>query len=179
MEKEKSMKEEIFQEKVADIIQENDNLDEIEAVKAEFKDFRSKPVFLPRPGSKVIKLLFSFDNMGLSTKFDEHMQSNLFDLLKKVKHFSEKKELAALLDDVTLYLKYKKEFPADLVQTTEQNEEVEIEERITSLEDQREATSNPQFAEMYEEEFVSWEKQGRRVYKNHLYYVLELIKQPT
>jgi hypothetical protein len=155
------MKEEIFQDKVAEIINENENLEEIETAREEFKDFMSKPVHLPRPTGEVDKFLFSFDNMGLQSTFSEAAQSKLFQLMKKIKFVSEKKELEALLDDVTLYLKYQKEFSTDLVQTMDQNEEVEIDEKLTVLEDKKDELSNTHFVEMYEEEFEDWEKQGK------------------
>ena len=154
------MKEDIFHDKVTEIIQENENLDEIEVAREEFKDFVSKPVHLKRPVSRVERFLFSFDNLGLQNAFSEETKEKLFKLMKKVKFLSEKKELIALLNDVNLYLKYQKEFSQDLIQTMEQNEEVEVDEKLNSLEDQKEDLKDSHFVNMYEEEFVDWEKQG-------------------
>ena len=161
------MKEEIFQEKVAEIIQDNDNLEEIETAKEEFKDFVSKPVFLTRPISKIRKFVFSFDNLGLEQEFCEKKKKRLFDLVKKVKYHSERKELVALLDDVTQYLKYQKEFSAEFVQSIERNQESEFEEKLAMLDDEKENLKNSHFIEMYEEEFEQWDKQSKKNSKNN------------
>jgi hypothetical protein len=67
----------------------------------------------------------------------------------------------ALLNDVDFYLKYQREFSQDLVQSMEQDEEVEIEEKLNAIEDQKEDFKHSHFQEMYEEEFEDWDKQGR------------------
>ena len=155
------MKEEIFQDKVTDIIQDNDNLEEIENAREEFKDFVSKPVYLVRPVPKQTRYIFSFDNLGLDQEMCETKRNQLFNLIKKIKHNAEKKELIALLHDVDFYLKYQREFSQDLVQTMEQDEEVEIEEKLNSIDDQKEDFKHSHFQEMYEEEFEDWDKQGK------------------
>lgn len=156
------MKEEIFQEKVTEIIQDNDNLEEIETAKEEFKDFVSKPVYLTRPVSKIKKLIFSFDNLGLEDQFCEKKKESLFQLVKKVKFHAERKELVALLDDVTFYLKYQKEFSNELIQSIERNQESEFEEKLALLDDKKENLKNSHFIEMYEEEFEEWNKQSNK-----------------
>jgi hypothetical protein len=156
------MKEEIFQEKVTDIIQENENLDEIENARDEFRDFVSKPVYLKRPISQRTQYVFSFDNLGLEEVMSECRRNKLFNLIKKLKYYSEKKELISLLNDVDNYLKYQKEYPPDLIGTMEQDEEVEIEEKLNALEDQKEDFKHSHFLEMYEEEFEDWDKQGKK-----------------
>ena len=156
------MKEEIFQEKVTEIIQDNDNLEEIETAKEEFKDFVSKPVYLTRPVSKIKKLIFSFDNLGLEDQFCEKKKESLFQLVKKVKFHAERKELVALLDDVTFYLKYQKEFSNELIQSIERNQESEFEEKLALLDDEKENLKNSHFIEMYEEEFEEWNKQSNK-----------------
>lgn len=63
-EREKVLKEESFQEKIADILAENNNFEEIEMLKKEFNDVKLPFHFLNRPQSEKIQFVFSFDNFG-------------------------------------------------------------------------------------------------------------------
>ena len=58
------MKEDIFQEKVSELIQETDNLEDIEAIKEEFQDFESQSIKLGKPSSETVQFVFCFDNLG-------------------------------------------------------------------------------------------------------------------
>ena len=63
-EQDKNQKEESFQEKIADILAENNNFEEIEMLKKEFLDFTLPFHFLNRPASEKVQFVFSFDNFG-------------------------------------------------------------------------------------------------------------------
>lgn len=154
------MKEDIFHEKVNDIINDHDNFEEIEHAREEFRDFTSKPVHLTRPTSDKTQFLFAFDNLGLDNQMTVLKRKQLFDLVKKLKFHAEQKELIALLNDVDHHIRCQREFPQELVNTIEQDEEVEIDEKLNALDDDKEDFKNSHFLEMYEQEFVSWDNQG-------------------
>lgn len=153
------MKEDIFQEKVADILQDHPDFREIEAAREEFQDFVSKPVCLARPVAQVERLLFTFDNLGLDSLMCPRKRQCLLELTKRVKFNAERKELVALLDDVNQYLQWQREFSQEVITEIEQDEEVQIDEKFNTLDDQDDF-KNTHFLEMYEREFVEWENQG-------------------
>lgn len=58
------MKEEIFRERVSELIQDQDSLQEINKIKEEFSNFEKKEEFLCRPISETSEYIFCFDNLG-------------------------------------------------------------------------------------------------------------------
>lgn len=154
------MKEDIFQDRVADILQDNPDFHEIEAARDEFRDFVSKPVSLPRPVPQQEQFLLIFDNLGLDNHMCPRRREKLFELAKRIKFHAERKELVALLDDVDQYLHWQREYSQEVIAEMEQDEEVRIDEKLNALDDQ-EDFKNTHFLEMYEREFVDWNNQGR------------------
>ena len=72
--------------------------------------------------------------------------------MKYFKFHFEQKELVSIINDVTLYNKHQAKFGVTEIQTFEQQEEQEMETKLTQIEESLEKDSTNNYSEMYGEE---------------------------